>query len=71
MSERTQGDDRTPASDDEQKGQRIPGRDFAGASYASTEREQTGDHRGESHKHRGDDAENVDGDEQNAPRDES
>jgi hypothetical protein len=33
-------------------GYRIPGRDFAGASYGSTEREQTADHRGEGHAHR-------------------
>jgi hypothetical protein len=52
-------------------GQRIPGRDFAGASYASTEREQTADRRGASERHRMDDAQNVGGEEQDRPRDES
>jgi hypothetical protein len=54
-----------------ESGQRIPGRDFAGASYASTEREQTADRRGESERHRMDDAQNVGGEEQEGPRDES
>ena len=33
----------------------ITGRSFAGAKFASDEREQTADHRGESQRHRGDD----------------
>ena len=51
---------------DQRGGHRIPGRDFAGASYASTEREQTADHRGESHAHRMDDG--VVGDEERGER---
>ena len=52
-------------------GYRIPGRDFAGASYGSTEREQTADHRGESHAHRMDDAVEADEERGDLPRDES
>ena len=63
----------SPSPDDEtgSAGYRIPGRDFAGASYASIERELARDHRGESAGHRADDAQNVGGEEQGAPRDES
>jgi hypothetical protein len=56
---------------DERGGYRIPGRDFAGSSIASTEREQTDDHRGESHRHRMDDAVVGDEDRGERSRDES
>ena len=58
-----------PSRPAEGHGQRIPGRDFAGASYASTEREQTADHRGESERHRADDSPGAG--EGERPRDES
>ena len=56
---------------DQRGGHRIPGRDFAGASYASTEREQTADHRGERRKHRMDDAAAADEQRGERSRDES
>ena len=80
MSERDrQGGQKGPEKDeadagterDASRGYRIPGRDFAGASYASTEREQTADHAGEGERYRLDDTQNVGGDEQIRPRDES
>ena len=54
-------------------GYEIPGRDFAGTSRASDQREQTADHRGESRAHLSDDtvSEQVDQDRDLAPRDES
>lgn len=74
MGEREQNErdtERHVAEPAEGHGQRIPGRDFAGASYASTEREQTADHRGASERHRMDDAQNVGGEDRDRPRDES
>ena len=41
-------------------GPTITGRSFAGASIASTQREQTADHRGESRVHRMDDSSGAD-----------
>jgi hypothetical protein len=71
MGERERDDPGMEGEDVDGHGQKIPGRDFAGASYASTEREQTRDHRGDSERHRMDDAQHVGGEEQGAPRDES
>jgi hypothetical protein len=56
---------------DQRGGHRIPGRNFAGTSYASTEREQTADHLGESQKFRMDDAVEADTEQRDVPRDES
>jgi hypothetical protein len=58
--------DRKPAS-----GPRLTGRDFAGASFAANEREQTADHRGESQQSRVDDTPRADGEREEIPRDES
>jgi len=54
-------------------GYTIPGRDFAGVSRASDQREQTADHRGESREHMADDvvSDPVDQERGLAPRDES
>jgi hypothetical protein len=71
MGERERDDLDREGKDVDGHGQRIPGRDFAGASYASTEREQTSDRRGNSEGHRMDDAQNVGAEDQGAPRDES
>ena len=48
MGERNENEQDTSGEPAEGQGQRIPGRDFAGGSYASNEREQTADHRLES-----------------------
>ena len=58
--------ERTPSS-----GPRITGRDFAGASFAADQREQTSDHRGESQLFRVDDTPRAEGDREEIPRDES
>jgi len=58
-------------ANDQRGGHRIPGRDLAGASYGSTEREQTADRRGESLAHRMDDAVAGDDERGERPRDES
>ena len=58
--------ERTPAS-----GPRITGRDFAGASFAADQQEQTADHRGESQRFRADDTPRAEGDREEIPRDES
>jgi len=74
MSEREEGDVEQPADAQRNEGKggyRIPGRDFAGTSFASTEREQTADHRGESERHRMDDAQSLEEDQEGRPRDES
>ena len=66
----------TPDESDEeqQRGMRVPGRDFAGApSFASNQREQTADHRGDSRAHMMDDVV-ADADDEatgRPPRDES
>ena len=66
--------DREEAGESERAhGHRIPGRDFAGASFAADQREQTGDRRGDSRAHTMDDVAAGVPDEtaSPAPRDES
>lgn len=73
MSERDQKDqpDDAPAEKKPSRGYRIPGRDFAGTSYASTESEQTADHRLDSEMYRLDDGRIIGDALQDQPRDES
>jgi hypothetical protein len=74
-----QGDDRTEQGDQEDRsadakpsrGYRIPGRDFAGTSFASDQQEQTADHRGESRDFVVDDVQAEPGERGDVPRDES
>jgi hypothetical protein len=61
-----QGADAPPS-----RGYRIPGRDFGGTSFASDEREQTADHRGESRDYVVDDVQADPGERRDVPRDES
>lgn len=71
MGERDENEAGMNEEREEGGGQRIPGRDFAGTSYASTEREQTADHRGETRRHRVDDAQAGDDEGRERSRDES
>jgi len=75
----SQGDDRAEQGEQgdrsadakPSRGYRIPGRDFAGTSFASDQQEQTADHRGESRDYVVDDVQAEPGERGDVPRDES
>ena len=71
MGERDRSEELGEEGGREAHGQRIPGRDFAGASYASTEREQTRDHRGTDERDRAGEGEGAGAGAEEPPADES